>query len=107
MEKQGIVTLEDYFATKYENNRELRTLSAVIGILVSLVSLVGKYSAISIVLVWLFGIEHWQALLIAGWRQWRMTTLSRYSRILVVPLVVLWSPRSHCSSGVNLAHRVM
>lgn len=64
--KQGIVTLEDYFSLRYENNRELRTLSAVIGILVSLVYLVGQYTAISIVLVWLFGMEHWQALLIAA-----------------------------------------
>ena len=64
--KQGIVTLEDYFSLRYENNRELRTISAVIGILVSLVYLVGQYTAISIVLVWLFGMEHWQALLIAA-----------------------------------------
>ncbi|MDR0439318.1 MAG: sodium:solute symporter family protein [Methanocalculaceae archaeon] len=63
--KQGIITLEDYFSLRYENDRELRTLSAIIGILVSLVYLVGQYTAISIVLVWLFEMEHWQALLIA------------------------------------------
>jgi SSS family solute:Na+ symporter len=62
---QGIVTLEDYLSLRYENDRELRTLSAIIGILVSLIYLVGQYTAISIVLTWLFGIEHWQALLIA------------------------------------------
>ncbi len=65
-QKRGIVTLEDYFSLRYENNRELRTLSAVIGILISLVYLIGQYTAISIVLVWLFGIAHWQALLIAA-----------------------------------------
>jgi SSS family solute:Na+ symporter len=62
---QGIVTLEDYLSLRYENYCELRALSAIIGILVSLIYLVGQYTAISIVLVWLFGMEHWQALLIA------------------------------------------
>jgi len=41
-------------------------LSALSGIVVSLIYLVGQYTAISIVLVWLFGIPHWQALLISG-----------------------------------------
>ena len=64
--EKGCMTLEDYFAIRYENNRELRALSALASIAVSLVYLVGQYTAISIVLIWVFGIEHWQALLIAG-----------------------------------------
>ena len=64
--KNGCMTLEDYFALRYENTRELRALSALASIAVSLVYLVGQYTAISIVLIWVFGLEHWQALLIAG-----------------------------------------
>jgi len=64
--ENGYLTLEDYFAHRFESARELRGLSAIAGITVSLIYLVGQYTAISIVLVWLFGIEHWQALIISG-----------------------------------------
>ena len=36
--KQGIVTLEDYFSLRYENNRELRTISAVILIAAAIIT---------------------------------------------------------------------
>ena len=64
--EKGCMTIEDYFAIRYENNKELRALSALASIAVSLVYLVGQYTAISIVLIWVFGLEHWQALLISG-----------------------------------------
>jgi SSS family solute:Na+ symporter len=64
--ENGYMTLEDYFAHRFESARELRGLSALAGITVSLIYLVGQYTAISIVLIWLFGIEHWQALIISG-----------------------------------------
>ncbi|HJJ87077.1 MAG TPA: sodium:solute symporter family protein, partial [Methanocorpusculum sp.] len=64
--KEGCMTVADYFALRYENNRELRALSAFASIIVSLIYLVGQYTAISVVLMWAFGLEHWQALLIAG-----------------------------------------
>ncbi len=62
----GYLTLQDYFAHRFESVRYLRGLSAIAGIVVSVIYLVGQYTAISIVLVWLFGIPHWQALIIAG-----------------------------------------
>ncbi len=64
--ENGYLTLEDYFAHRFESTKQLRGLSAIAGITVSLIYLVGQYTAISIVLIWLFGIEHWQALIIAG-----------------------------------------
>lgn len=64
--KKGILNLEDYFVLRYENPKGMRLLSSVIGIIVSLVYMVGQYTAISIVLVWLFDIPHWLALLIAA-----------------------------------------
>ncbi len=64
--ENGYMTLEDYFAHRFESVRELRALSAIAGIAVSLIYLVGQYTAISIVLIWLFDIAHWQALVIAG-----------------------------------------
>ncbi|MGI5938735.1 sodium:solute symporter family protein, partial [Methanoculleus thermophilus] len=64
--ERGYLTVQDYLAERFESPRALRGLSAISGIVVSLIYLVGQYAAISIVLVWLFGIPHWQALLIAG-----------------------------------------
>lgn len=64
--ERGYMTIQDYFADRFESPRAVRALAAVSGIVVSLIYLVGQYAAISIVLVWLFGIPHWQALLISG-----------------------------------------
>jgi SSS family solute:Na+ symporter len=61
----GYMTVQDYLAHRYESPTALRTLSAVAGIIVSLIYLVGQYSAIAIVLMWLFGIPLWLALVIA------------------------------------------
>lgn len=64
--KSGYMTVEDYFAQRFESPKAVRGISAVAGIVVSLIYLVGQYTAISIVLVWLFGINHIVALLIAA-----------------------------------------
>ncbi|MBN1431786.1 MAG: sodium:solute symporter family protein [Methanomicrobiaceae archaeon] len=64
--RAGYMTVEDYFAQRFESPRTVRGISAVAGIVVSLIYLVGQYTAISIVLVWLFGINHIVALLIAA-----------------------------------------
>jgi SSS family solute:Na+ symporter len=61
----GYVTVQDYLAHRYESPTALRSLSAIAGIIVSLIYLVGQYTAISIVLIWLFQIPLWLALLIA------------------------------------------
>jgi sodium/proline symporter len=63
---ENYMTIQDYFAHRFESPKALRGLSAVAGIVVSLIYLVGQYTAISIILVWLFAIPHWQALLISG-----------------------------------------
>jgi len=62
---QGYITVQDYLAHRFESPTALRSLSAVAGIIVSLIYLVGQYTAISIVLIWLFQIPLWLALLIA------------------------------------------
>ncbi|MFA7562673.1 MAG: sodium:solute symporter family protein [Methanoculleus sp.] len=64
--ERGYLTVQDYLAERFESPRAVRALAAASGIVVSLIYLVGQYAAISIVLVWLFGIPHWQALLISG-----------------------------------------
>lgn len=61
----GYITVQDYLAHRYESPLALRTLSAVTGIIVSMVYLVGQYTAIAIVLMWLFEIPLWLALIIA------------------------------------------
>jgi len=62
----GYMTVEDYLAQRFESPRAVRGLAAASGIVVSLIYLVGQYTAISIVLVWLFGISHITALIISA-----------------------------------------
>ena len=64
--KSGYLTVQDYLAHRYESQKELRGLSAVAGIVVSMIYLAGQYTAISIVLMWLFGLPHWLALIIGA-----------------------------------------
>jgi SSS family transporter len=64
--KSGYMTVQDYLAHRYESEKGLRGLSALSGIVVSLIYLAGQYTAISIVLMWLFGLPHWLALLIGA-----------------------------------------
>lgn len=61
----GYMTVQDYLAHRYESPVALRTLSAVAGIIVSLIYLVGQYTAIAIVLIAIFDIPLWLALVIA------------------------------------------
>ena len=61
----GYITVQDYIAHRYESPIALRSLAAVAGIIVSMIYLVGQYTAIAIVLMWLFGIPLWLALVIA------------------------------------------
>ena len=63
---RNYVTVQDYLAHRFESPKQLRGLSAIAGIVVSAIYLTGQYTAISIVLIWLFGIPHWMALLIAA-----------------------------------------
>jgi SSS family solute:Na+ symporter len=65
-EKMGYMTVQDYFANRFYSPRLMRALSGLAVIVTSSIYLVGQYTAISIVLVWLFGISHTEALLIAG-----------------------------------------
>jgi SSS family transporter len=64
--KAGYITVQDYFAHRFESDKSLRGMSAVAGIVVSMIYLAGQYTAISIVLMWLFGLPHWLALLIGA-----------------------------------------
>lgn len=52
----GYITVQDYLAHRYESPVALRTLSAIAGIIVSLIYLVGQYTAIAIVLITIFDI---------------------------------------------------
>jgi SSS family solute:Na+ symporter len=65
-QKSGYLTVQDYLAHRYESQQTLRGLSAVAGIVVSMIYLAGQYTAISIVLMWLFGLPHWLALILGA-----------------------------------------
>jgi len=64
--KSGYITVQDYLAHRFESNTTLRALSALSGIIVSMIYLAGQYTAVSIVLMWLFKIPHLWALLIGA-----------------------------------------
>ncbi len=64
-QKTGYVTIQDYFAHRFSSPKGIRGISAVIGIVVSMIYLVGQYIAISIVLKELFDIPY-QYALVAG-----------------------------------------
>ncbi|MDD2638936.1 MAG: sodium:solute symporter family protein [Methanothrix sp.] len=64
--ERGYLTVQDYFADRFYSNNGIRGLSAVTGILVSLIYMVGQFVAISMVLSWLFGISYHAALMISA-----------------------------------------
>jgi SSS family solute:Na+ symporter len=64
--KSGYMTVQDYLAHRFESGTSLRGMSAAGGIVVSMIYLAGQYTAISIVLMWLFGLPHWIALLLGA-----------------------------------------
>jgi SSS family solute:Na+ symporter len=64
--KEGYLTVQDYLAHRFESQKQLRGLSAIAGIIVSMIYLAGQYTAVSIVLMWLFGLPHWLALIIGA-----------------------------------------
>src|SRR5690606_38957818 len=59
-------TVQDYFVHRYDSPKALRSLSALSGIVVSMIYLAGQYTAVSIVLMWIFGLPHWVALLLGA-----------------------------------------
>jgi len=64
--RSGYVTVQDYFAHRFYSPRGIRGTSAVIGILISMIYLVGQYISISMVLSWLFKIPYQWALVIGA-----------------------------------------
>jgi sodium/proline symporter len=64
--ERGYLTVQDYFSDRFYSKNGIRGLSAVTGILVSLIYMVGQYVAISMVLSWLFGISYHTALIISA-----------------------------------------
>ncbi|MDR2856116.1 MAG: sodium:solute symporter family protein [Methanomicrobiales archaeon] len=64
--KTGYMTVQDYLAHRYQSEKAVRGLSSIAGIVVSVIYLAGQYTAISIVLIWLFDVPHWLALLVGA-----------------------------------------
>lgn len=64
--KTGYVTVQDYFAHRFYSPSAIRGTSAIIGVLISIIYLVGQYISISMVLSWLFKIPYQWALVIGA-----------------------------------------
>ncbi|HOT06940.1 MAG: sodium/panthothenate symporter [Methanosaeta sp. PtaB.Bin039] len=63
---RGYITLQDYLAHRFYSQKEIRGISALAGILVSLIYLVGQYVAISMVLSWMLKISYTDALVVGA-----------------------------------------
>jgi len=64
--RTGYVTVQDYFAHRFYSPRGIRGTSAIIGVLISIIYLVGQYISISMVLSWLFKIPYEWSLVIGA-----------------------------------------
>jgi sodium/proline symporter len=62
----GYMTVQDYFAHRFYSPSGIRGTSAVIGILISIIYLIGQYVSIGMVLSWLFKIPYQQALIVGA-----------------------------------------
>ncbi|MBN1167223.1 MAG: sodium:solute symporter family protein [Methanospirillaceae archaeon] len=85
--RENYMTVQDYLAKRFQSPRALPFLSALAGIVVSVIYLAGQLTAISIVLVWLFGMPYWQALLIGGFVVTVYTVIGGLWAISVTTLV--------------------
>jgi sodium/proline symporter len=65
-EKTGYVTVQDYLAHRFYSPKGIRVTSAAVGIVISIIYLVGQYVSISIVLSWLFKIPYEYALIMGA-----------------------------------------
>jgi SSS family transporter len=65
-EKTGYVTVQDYLAHRFYSPKGIRVTSAAIGIVISVIYMVGQFVSISIVLSWLFKIPYEYALVIGA-----------------------------------------
>ncbi len=64
--RTGILTLQDYLALRYYDERFIRGLSGAVSALVCAIYLIGQYVAIGIVSKVVFGWEYWQGCLLAA-----------------------------------------
>ncbi len=64
--KRGYMTVEDYFCDRYDSQKSMRLLSTITALLVSVIYLVGQYTAIQIVLKWLVGLNDIASLVISA-----------------------------------------
>ena len=64
--RTGYVTVQDYFAHRFYSPKGIRGTSAIIGVLISIIYLVGQYVSISMVLSWLFKIPYEWSLVIGA-----------------------------------------
>jgi len=64
--KTGYVTVQDYLAHRFYSEKGIRGVSAFVGLIISLIYLIGQYVSISMVLSWLFDIPYQYALVIGA-----------------------------------------
>ncbi len=65
-QKRGYMTVEDYFCDRYYSQKSMRILATFSALIVSTIYLTGQYTAITIVLKWLLGINTVTSLIISA-----------------------------------------
>lgn len=105
-EKNGILTIQDYLAYRYDDPKVMRILAGMISAVTCFVYLIGQYTAIGVVSQIVLGIPYWMGALIAAvivvayvmsggmfstaWTTFLQSILMLLGIYITVPLIIAW-----------------
>jgi SSS family solute:Na+ symporter len=105
-EKNGILTIQDYLAYRYNDPKVMRILAGLISAVTCFVYLIGQYTAIGVVSYVVLGIPYWMGAAIAAvivvayvmsggmfstaWTTFLQSLLMLFGIYVTVPLIISW-----------------
>ena len=105
-DRNGILTIQDYLAYRYNDPKVMRVLAGVISAVTCFVYLIGQYTAIGVVSQIVLGIPYWMGAVIAAvivvayvmsggmfstaWTTFLQSVLMLLGIYITVPLVISW-----------------
>lgn len=105
-EKNGILTIQDYLAYRYNDPKVIRILAGLISAVTCFVYLIGQYTAIGVVSHVVLGIPYWMGAVIAAiivvgyvmsggmfstaWTTFLQSILMLFGIYVTVPFIVAW-----------------
>jgi len=105
-EKNGILTIQDYLAYRYNDPKVIRILAGLISAVTCFVYLIGQYTAIGVVSYVVLGIPYWMGAVIAAiivvgyvmsggmfstaWTTFLQSVLMLFGIYTTVPFIIAW-----------------